>query len=149
MNLFTRNSPYYHLLKYLLFFLKHPVYTIYCIPAFGPPYMNLFTQKSAYYHLLKYLLFFLKHPIYTIYCIPTFGPPCMNLFTRKSAYYHLLKYLLFSWNTLYIYYILYTYFWPTLYEFIYSEQSLLPPPKIFTIPPETPCTAVRSYVWML
>ena len=26
MNLFTRNSPYYHLLKYLLFFLKHPVY---------------------------------------------------------------------------------------------------------------------------
>ena len=27
MNLFTRNSPYYHLLKYLLFLLKHPVYT--------------------------------------------------------------------------------------------------------------------------
>ena len=26
MNLFTRNSPYYHLLKYLLFFLKQPVY---------------------------------------------------------------------------------------------------------------------------
>jgi hypothetical protein len=26
MNLFNRNSPYYHLLKYLLFFLKHPVY---------------------------------------------------------------------------------------------------------------------------
>jgi hypothetical protein len=26
MNLFTRNSPYYHLLKYLLFSLKHPVY---------------------------------------------------------------------------------------------------------------------------
>ena len=26
MNLFTRNSPYYHLLKYLLFLLKHPVY---------------------------------------------------------------------------------------------------------------------------
>ena len=25
-NLFTRNSPYYHLLKYLLFLLKHPVY---------------------------------------------------------------------------------------------------------------------------
>jgi len=29
MNLFTRNSPYYHLLKYLLFLLKHPVYTFY------------------------------------------------------------------------------------------------------------------------
>jgi hypothetical protein len=26
MNLFTRNSPYYHHLKYLLFLLKHPVY---------------------------------------------------------------------------------------------------------------------------
>ena len=26
VNLFTRNNPYYHLLKYLLFLLKHPVY---------------------------------------------------------------------------------------------------------------------------
>ena len=26
MKLFTRNSPYYHLLKYLLFLLKHSVY---------------------------------------------------------------------------------------------------------------------------
>jgi hypothetical protein len=26
MSFFTRNSPYYHLLKYLLFLLKHPVY---------------------------------------------------------------------------------------------------------------------------
>jgi len=26
LNLFTRNSPYYHLLKYLLFLQKHPVY---------------------------------------------------------------------------------------------------------------------------
>jgi len=28
MNLFTRNSPYYHLVKYLLFLLKHPVYML-------------------------------------------------------------------------------------------------------------------------
>jgi hypothetical protein len=28
MYLFTRNSPYYHLLKYLIFLLKHPVYTV-------------------------------------------------------------------------------------------------------------------------
>jgi len=28
MNLFTRNSPYYHILKYLLFLLKHPVYIV-------------------------------------------------------------------------------------------------------------------------
>jgi hypothetical protein len=26
MNLFTLNSPYYHLVKYLLSLLKHPVY---------------------------------------------------------------------------------------------------------------------------
>jgi len=26
-----------------------------------------------------------------------------------------------------------------LYELIYSEESILPPPKIFTIPLETPC----------
>jgi len=32
MNLFTRNSPYYHLLKYLLFFLKHPVYIFTILP---------------------------------------------------------------------------------------------------------------------
>jgi len=29
MNLFTRNSPYYHFLKYLLFLLRHPVYVLY------------------------------------------------------------------------------------------------------------------------
>jgi hypothetical protein len=33
VNLFTRNSPYYHLLKYLLFLLKHPVYTNICMWA--------------------------------------------------------------------------------------------------------------------
>ena len=32
MNLFTRNSLYYHLLKHLLFLLKHPVYMY--IPVF-------------------------------------------------------------------------------------------------------------------
>ena len=26
MNLFTRNNSFYHLVKYLLFLLKHPVY---------------------------------------------------------------------------------------------------------------------------
>jgi hypothetical protein len=33
MNLFTRTSPYYHLLKYLLFLLKHPVciYVYICV----------------------------------------------------------------------------------------------------------------------
>jgi hypothetical protein len=31
MNLFTRNSLNYHLLKYLPFLLKHPVYSYTCI----------------------------------------------------------------------------------------------------------------------
>ena len=31
MNVFTRNSSYYHLLKYLLFLLKHPVYICVCV----------------------------------------------------------------------------------------------------------------------
>jgi len=33
--------------------------------------------------------------------------------------------------------------WTRLYELIYSEHSVLPPPKIFTIPPETPCIYKR------
>ena len=33
MNLFTRNSPYCHFLKYLLFLLKHPVYTVHSFLA--------------------------------------------------------------------------------------------------------------------
>ena len=39
MNLFTRNSPYYNLLKYLLFLLKHPVY-------FQPSHTHLLTLLS-------------------------------------------------------------------------------------------------------
>jgi len=35
MELFTRNSPYYHLLKYLLFLLKHPVYSEFMFVASG------------------------------------------------------------------------------------------------------------------
>jgi len=31
MNLFTRTSPYYHLLKYFLFLLKHPLYIIHTL----------------------------------------------------------------------------------------------------------------------
>jgi len=42
MNLFTRNSPYYHLLKYLLFLLKHPVYynVMYVMDEISP-YMKM------------------------------------------------------------------------------------------------------------
>jgi len=37
-----------------------------------------------------------------------------------------------------------------LYELIYSEWSILPPPKIFSIPPETPCVTVNKHnYWLL
>ena len=38
MNLFIGNSPYYHLLKYLQFLLKHPVYS---------PMMSTFHPKHV------------------------------------------------------------------------------------------------------
>jgi hypothetical protein len=31
MNLFTWSSPYYHLLNYLLFLMKHPAYVCVCV----------------------------------------------------------------------------------------------------------------------
>jgi hypothetical protein len=34
-----------------------------------------------------------------------------------------------------------------LYELIYSEQSILPLPKIFTIPHETPCIYISTCPW--
>jgi len=38
-----------------------------------------------------------------------------------------------------------------LYELIYSEYSILPPPKIFTIPSETPCVygEIKKYFNMI
>jgi len=36
-----------------------------------------------------------------------------------------------------------------LYKIIYSEYSILPPPKIFTIPPETSCILSVSKEWLL
>ena len=96
MNLFTRNSPYCHLLKCLLFLLKHPVYIhIGCLSfitfvrlfmrniqtAVSPHpfknwthvYMNLFTRNSPHCHLLKCLLFVLKHPVYiNIGCLSSY-----------------------------------------------------------------------------
>jgi hypothetical protein len=70
MNLFTRNIPHYHLLKYLLLLLKHPVYILMEAIIFlkyqnwTHVYMNLLTRNIPQYHLLKYLLFLLKHPVY-------------------------------------------------------------------------------------
>ena len=71
MNLFTRNSPYYHLLKYLLFLLKHPVYLLFLLKR--PVYL-LFLLKHPVYllFLLKhpvYLLLLLKHPVYLLFLL--------------------------------------------------------------------------------
>jgi len=45
MNLFTRNSSYYHLLNYLLFLLKHSVYSEFMFVALG-------IQHAMYMHLI-------------------------------------------------------------------------------------------------
>ena len=78
MNLFIPNSPYYHLLKYLLFFLKHPVYFIVVQRRLKTAIsshplkighmfiLNYLIGNSPYHHHLKYLLFFLKHSAYFI-----------------------------------------------------------------------------------
>jgi hypothetical protein len=48
MNLFTRNSPYYQLLKYLLFLLKNPV----CIEGAtnGKTHTNISKEFLLIYH---------------------------------------------------------------------------------------------------
>ena len=53
MNLFTRSSPHYHLLKYLLFLLKHPVYVCVCVYIYI--YIYIYIKKNLTY-LLTYLL---------------------------------------------------------------------------------------------
>jgi hypothetical protein len=59
MNLFTRNSPYYHLLKHLRFLLKHPVYTVvalislYNIFCFSLRLFPSYVQNTSAHHCLK------------------------------------------------------------------------------------------------
>jgi len=54
MKLFTRNSPYYHILKYLLFLLKHPVYIYICISYGGLGITFQTTElKNNYHYNLK------------------------------------------------------------------------------------------------
>jgi len=50
MNLFTWNSPCYHLLKYLLFLLKHPVYELRWRLSSGEGNANLFCGLVALRH---------------------------------------------------------------------------------------------------
>ena len=111
MNLFTQNSPYYHL-KYLLFLLKHPVYIkykIFTIPPETPCIYHIQNVVVPYventlYSTNKYSCVRPVHTLYINYFIEHTGGDephdywthvYMNLFTRNSPYYHLLKYLLF------------------------------------------------------
>jgi len=65
MNLFTQNSPYYHLLKYLLFLLKHSVYSVYdffiALRPVGLNVVNILTLTQVpfclmYLWVIKYFL---------------------------------------------------------------------------------------------
>ena len=47
MNLFTRNSPFYLLLKYLLFLLKHPVYKMCIVGEFKHKNVALNEKKQS------------------------------------------------------------------------------------------------------
>jgi len=54
MNLFTRKIPYYHLLKYLLFLLKHPVYVISGVVYsfyFVNIFLNVIIRKTSPYNV--------------------------------------------------------------------------------------------------
>ena len=65
MNLFTRNSPYYHLLKYLLFLLKHPVY-IYKPPTTQYPFLVFFNISVTWTWFLLTEICCTKSPTYII-----------------------------------------------------------------------------------
>ena len=54
MNLFTPNSPYYHLLKYLLFLRKHPVYCIVWTARCNKLLPHCSVEKMAWNILLMY-----------------------------------------------------------------------------------------------
>ena len=65
MNLFTRNSQYYHLLKCLLFLLKHPVYIIHIREYIYTVHLIIYlsnTQSWEYvFHFLEFRHCRMKH----------------------------------------------------------------------------------------
>ena len=69
MNLFTHNSPYYNLLKYLLFLMKHPVYYYYYHNYY---YYNYFSFSFLYalhhfYRLIFTLEFYLLAKLFSFF----------------------------------------------------------------------------------
>jgi len=75
MNLFTRNSPYYHLLKYLLFLLKHPVYGGQSVSGRGfCPFTSITPcqyQSSGASYSLSYHRRYMTSPIYSVVTLHT------------------------------------------------------------------------------
>ena len=55
MSLFTGNSPYYHLLKYLLFLLKHPVYNYTHARTHARTLVANLRKRSQYFFLVLVL----------------------------------------------------------------------------------------------
>jgi len=62
MNLFTWNSPYYHLLKYLLFLLKHPVYGGMEIQHYSFLTWALDGTEWSHSHFAKFMYEWIKSP---------------------------------------------------------------------------------------
>ena len=71
MNLFTRNSPYYHLIKYLLFFLKLPVYLR------GWWWWLSSSSSSPLYDHLR------LHSVYSLIFL-NFSFPCIHIFRSHN-----------------------------------------------------------------
>jgi len=66
MNLFTGNSPYEHLLKYLIFLLKHPVYPTICnVTQFiYVPETALHVSGVTYTHHQECIQLYLQHLVF-------------------------------------------------------------------------------------
>ena len=62
VNLFTHYSPYYHLLKYLVFLLKHPVHILIDLILFIPCIIdNRFTTLTNKMHKIVPEIFILQY----------------------------------------------------------------------------------------
>jgi dolichol kinase len=82
MNLFTWNSPYYYLLKYVLFLLKHPLCVCVCARACGcvRARMHAHTHTHTHTHIYIYIYFLIvmqSKPSVILLCI-IFNLSCIS-----------------------------------------------------------------------
>jgi hypothetical protein len=101
MNLFTQNSTHYHLLKYLLIFLKNThVYLIYSYSILLTFLSKFTSHKSAYLCLITDLfsLILFLHNIFPGYCHLNFGLPDGRFPFRFNykTFYMVLPYLILN-----------------------------------------------------